>query len=459
MKKRSLKKISKFIKNRKLNLADFVLISKIARATPYSAEYLSLLVRNERISGKKFGRNWFISKKSLTGYLRERGVDFVSENFSAPLRQNFLDARFLSSNNVVPILAQENQIGPTPTIPDVGAPTPPMADVGVRPIEPVKQENQIPVQNAEQSVNLGAKLPSKAWENPTSSAPDGGTSQGASQADAEMAAEVRKEMDELEKIYKARINADLPAKVSEGNLGGQARMHANDANKKIEPIGPISPIGLIENALARRSLGEGGDLGAKLPSSPSKIRPWSIIAVAFLALAFILGGFNLKFASAIYGKIADFVGDAITLQGKVPGTHANEVLLINKAGDISIYGHIETKGQFRSYAPQGVAPLVVDSMTTVGNLSADYLDNLSGEDFTLQLVTKNGNVTYDNVKLEGGAEVGKLLLVNGAAQFLNYVSIAKDLSVNGRATIANGIEVVGNSNFLGRVTVKGDMDI
>ncbi|MEK7117268.1 MAG: hypothetical protein AAB861_00655, partial [Patescibacteria group bacterium] len=235
------------------------------------------------------------------------------------------------------------------------------------------------------------------------------------------------------------------------------RMHANDANKKIEPIGPISPIGLIENALARRSLGEGGDLGAKLPSN--KIRAWQVIAVAFLALAFILGGFNLKFASAIYGKIADFVGDAITLQGKVPGTHANEVLLINKAGDISIYGHIETKGQFRSYAPQGVAPLVVDSMTTVGNLSADYLDNLSGEDFTLQLVTKNGNVTYDNVKLEGGAEVGKLLLVNGAAQFLNYVSIAKDLSVNGRATIANGIEVVGNSNFLGRVTVKGDMDI
>src|SRR3989338_7636729 len=124
---------------------------------------------------------------------------------------------------------------------------------------------------------------------------------------------------------------------------------------------------------------------------------WAETAViSILVLAFVLGGFNLKFANALYGAVKEFVQDAMTLQGHTPGTHANEILLLDKEGKISIYGHIETQGQFRSYVKDGIAPIVVDSKTTVENLSADFLDNLSAQDFTLQLVTKNGNVTYTN---------------------------------------------------------------
>ncbi|MEK7077512.1 MAG: hypothetical protein AAB928_00235, partial [Patescibacteria group bacterium] len=187
--------------------------------------------------------------------------------------------------------------------------------------------------------------------------------------------------------------------------------------------------------------------------------------VSVLVLAFVLGGFNLKFASALYGAVKEFVEDAMTLQGHVPGTHANEILLLDKEGKVSIYGHIETQGQFRSYVADGIAPIIVDSKTTVENLSADYLDNLSAQDFTLQLVTKNGPVTYDNVRLEGGVEVGSLLKVRNAAQFLDSISVAKNLSIgrdlvaNGAATIAGKLQALSGALFAGRVTVTGDVDV
>jgi hypothetical protein len=389
---------------------DIILISKIARETPYSAEYLSLLTRTGKISGRKVGRNWYISKKSLAKYLEKRGAES---------QINFI----VQQSSFKPVLAADSisPIGP------------------IGPITPVELEPK--------GQTLEPEFPRSGLENAKPSA----TQEIAPKTN--LVPEIRKELDELERLYNTNIRS---------TDSGQARIKANDADENVIPACP--PSGVAEEPESRswipHQVRDDNNLEAKLPSgTTSKIRPWKIVAVAFLALAFILGGFNLKFASALYDKLADFVGNATTLQGHVPGTHANEVLLINKAGDISIYGHIETKGQLRSTIENGVAPIVVDSMTTVENLSADYLDNISAEEFTLSLVTKNGNVTYDNVKLEGGAEIGKLLLVKGAANFLDYVSIAKDLTVNGRATIANGIEAIGNSSFLGYVTVKGSVDI
>ena len=51
---------------------DLILVSRIARATPYSPEYLSLLVRKGRIKGEKVGRNWHVSQAALVSYLLER---------------------------------------------------------------------------------------------------------------------------------------------------------------------------------------------------------------------------------------------------------------------------------------------------------------------------------------------------------------------------------------------------
>jgi Fic family protein len=46
-------------------------ISEASRGTPYSSEYLSLLVRKRRIAGIKTGRNWLVSKKMIQQYLEQ----------------------------------------------------------------------------------------------------------------------------------------------------------------------------------------------------------------------------------------------------------------------------------------------------------------------------------------------------------------------------------------------------
>ena len=80
-----------------MEFKDIILISRISKETPYSAEYLSLLVRTKKISGRKVGRNWYISRKSLIKYLEKRSnIPQVSLN---------LETSFPSGARVV--LAQE----------------------------------------------------------------------------------------------------------------------------------------------------------------------------------------------------------------------------------------------------------------------------------------------------------------------------------------------------------------
>ena len=80
-----------------MEFKDIILISRISKETPYSAEYLSLLVRTKKISGRKVGRNWYISRKSLIKYLEKRSnIPQVSLN---------LETKFPSGARVV--LAQE----------------------------------------------------------------------------------------------------------------------------------------------------------------------------------------------------------------------------------------------------------------------------------------------------------------------------------------------------------------
>ncbi|MEK7501137.1 MAG: helix-turn-helix domain-containing protein, partial [Patescibacteria group bacterium] len=83
---------------------DLILVSRIARATPYSPEYLSLLVRKGRIRGEKVGRNWHISQTDLAAYLNERvqqprlvladaGVD-INPKFQAPISNEISNSNF-----------------------------------------------------------------------------------------------------------------------------------------------------------------------------------------------------------------------------------------------------------------------------------------------------------------------------------------------------------------------------
>lgn len=139
--------------------------------------------------------------------------------------------------------------------------------------------------------------------------------------------------------------------------------------------------------------------------------------------------------------------DSNTVMGFRPGTHENEVLLLDKQGNISIMGHIETDGQFVSYARDGVAPIVVDSKTEVKNLNAEYVGGTKATDFTLAFVTKNGNVTTDDVFLGGAVEVGKTLLVRGATHLLSSLAVDGNLAVFGDARISKSLTVSGPAVF------------
>src|SRR3989344_2502321 len=167
--------------------------------------------------------------------------------------------------------------------------------------------------------------------------------------------------------------------------------------------------------------------------------------------------FVFSFVSRSVDYVKEAINDANTVMGFRPGTHANEILLLDKEGNVSIMGHIETEGQLRSYVAVDTAPMVIDSTTTVKNLSADSVDNISSEEFTLAFVTKNGNMTTENVYLEGNAEVGKTLLVKGATSLLSTLKVGGELKVFGDAEFKQAIRVLGPAYFESLVTMEKNL--
>src|SRR3989344_3109 len=169
-----------------------------------------------------------------------------------------------------------------------------------------------------------------------------------------------------------------------------------------------------------------------------------VFLIVFVTLPFrVVSGF---FDSA-YRGVSEALKDANTVLGFRPGTSANEILLLDSNGNVAISGNVETEGQLKSFIQNGIAPIYVESITKVPNLNADYFDDLTSEEFTLAFVTKNGNVTYDNVFLEGKVEVGQTLLVRGAAHLLSTLQVDGDLGVWGDAQFHKGIMVDGPAQF------------
>lgn len=197
------------------------------------------------------------------------------------------------------------------------------------------------------------------------------------------------------------------------------------------------------------------------------------VLILLLVLPLLFLGLSKGIANDLPGKLMLRFKNAWTLDGHRAGTNANEVLILNEAGNISIKGHIETEGQLRSYARDGVAPIIVDSTTKIENLNADSVDGFSPEQFTLAFVTKNGNVTEDDVYLKGKVEAGSTLEVKGATKLLDALLVDGTLGVWGEAlfhddvavdgnvdlkqdlTVGNGVTVQQDVNVGGDITVKG----
>ena len=82
------------------------------------------------------------------------------------------------------------------------------------------------------------------------------------------------------------------------------------------------------------------------------------------------------FFDAAYRGITEALNDANTVLGFRPGTHANEILLLDPEGNISIFGNVETEGQFKSFIDDGIAPIYVESVTKVKNLKKIFVKKL-----------------------------------------------------------------------------------
>ncbi len=207
----------------------------------------------------------------------------------------------------------------------------------------------------------------------------------------------------------------------------------------------------IDKELALLAQRQHQQVTRNLANSRPVIKPFSrtkslIITISAIILLFLVGGgFSFGNVDVVAQRVHQLFKDADSIQGHFAGTHANQVLLLDKTGNLSIYGHIETQGQVRSYAPDGVAPFVVDSMTRIDNLNANYLDGLASKDFTLAFVTKQGNMTYDDVLLEGNVEVGKTLKVKGAAKLMDELLVYGKLGVFSDAVFSKDVQLSGGT--------------
>src|SRR3989338_7794768 len=68
----------------------YISLAKAADGTPYSQEYLSLLVRKGKIAAKKIGRNWYTTKKEVQKYAeRQQGalIQKIEEKFNVSIER------------------------------------------------------------------------------------------------------------------------------------------------------------------------------------------------------------------------------------------------------------------------------------------------------------------------------------------------------------------------------------
>ncbi|MGD0976944.1 MAG: tail fiber domain-containing protein, partial [Minisyncoccia bacterium] len=173
---------------------------------------------------------------------------------------------------------------------------------------------------------------------------------------------------------------------------------------------------------------------------------FSVVIVIFL----LVGGFSFGNFNGIGMAIKGVFKNADTIQGHFAGTHPNEVLLLDANGNIAIAGHVETTA-VQLDSTDGSAPIIVDQ-NFLKNLKGGTI-NINGVDsgkFTLAFVTANGNVTYQDVKLEGNIEVGKTLMVKGATQLLASLTIAKgDLNIaSGNLNLGTGTITTNNKTMV-----------
>ena len=427
----------------------FISMMEASKLCSYSQEYLSLLARRGKIFSKKIGRNWYTTREAIDEYLKQQSVII-----SLP-KKIFATALGGAAQALTPEEPEEaaqmkgGHEGHSRIFeeferlnPQIVLPKPPLAE----------KEIFAPPQAGSTKNLPQAKVPTVLLR------PFVSEQSGSRSSDISFAA---RPQSELSLPDKKEISQNVVLEKLD-KLSDSLTTFAGQITQKInEPSAPAQPQNLNEEqqefiAVQSRSLFyrlKKFNIFAKQSlRSPAKMMA---VMVSAIVLLFILaGGFSFGQVDYVVQQVKKAFKDADTVQGHFPGTHANEVLVLDKAGNISIFGHIETQGQLRSHAPDGVAPITVDSVTKVENLNSDYLDGLDSKDFTLAFVTKNGNITYEDVFLEGTVEVGKTLTVKGATKLLDSLTVYGALGVFSDAVFGKNVTLTKGNLVLEKGTIQ-----
>ncbi len=379
-------------------------MSEASQFTPYSAEYLSLLARKGKLPAKKIGKTWFTTRASLDEYMHRQMV-------RAKIQKGVLGV--ISSRQGIP----ESSLNLINFI--RGRLTHGLAEKIIEEKKPDSSQSVL----IEEIKKLSESV--------------GGLSNKIETITTLKREEPSKEEFLPEKAPESESEKLPIAEITEKESNIFFEKFTNKFNKFLDSS-IEEHFGLFHRAWT------------VVKNSFKSVFSHSFLFSLFIVALILLMVFP---ARSIFGFVDDALNgawnklrDAQTVLGFRPGTHENEILLLDKRGNISISGHIETEGQFRSFVKDGIAPIVVDSKTKVENLNADYLDNLHAEEFTLAYVTKNGNITTEDVYLDGKVEVGRTLLVKGATRLLSSLEVDGEISVFGNANFKKSLNVGGAVN-------------
>ena len=371
----------------------YVKLAEIGKLFNVSQNYLNVLIHRKKIEGKKFGRNWYSTKKSVDNYLKKQRLTVILPT-PASYRRKF--------SKPVSILPEE--------------------------IIPVKSESPV-----SESIEKTLEDTKKIIEN-----------------QEKISENFVKKLDEEKGFFEALVN-------KLNNIDKKAEAFVSHSEKPHETLNPeereflkTGVRGFFYKFKKFNKISEKNLTGKK--------RNLLVTIAAIVLIFLIVGGISFGNVDVILTGVKNVFKNADTLQGHWPGTHANEVLVLDKEGNISIYGHIETKGgQIRSWIKDGIAPIVVDSTTMVENLNAEMVGGTKANEFTLAFVTKNGNLTTEDVFLEGNAEIGKTLLVKGATKLLDSLLVQGSLGVWGDIIGQGNLKISGTGFFGSTLTTDGDI--
>ncbi len=488
--------------------------AELADQTPYSQEYLSLLARRGKVDARKINGKWHVSPASLDAYAAAQGKE--TEIVTEPVVSAGTRAVLASSPTTAPAqdaqekidlshFLEEKQEGEdrsksapesssisesTNASPEHGhivsarSLESDIADVtgGTRKLHmnitgdafteesPKMAEHVAPSPSApHQSHETPQYTPSTEEARPVGDAHD---SLGEKVRDFFHHNEVLPQGGSVPTRPATEISAprnhttstDVPGQAS-SRSDGRTYPSPEVSEDPVDRAAERLAVALASRFDAKGPIGRMNDTAKQTVRTPKGMM--AVMVAVVVTLFVLVGGFSFGNADALLSRASTTFRDATTVQGHVPGTHANEVLLLDDEGKVSIYGHIETHGQLRSYAKDGIAPLVIDSTTTVENLSAQYFDGLQSKEFTLAFVTKNGNFTTERVVLRAGADISGGLTADGinAGQITTRDLTAQDITVgntlvvSGATMLLDELVVEGKLSALSDVFVSGDLDV